>query len=292
MSQRRLWRGASRGQARSTRCRPTITNLQSDTTYRWVLCGSPNDGAAYGCVGPQGQVSDHEGCPTAGLREVHHRPPSGALSEGWDGTSWATRATPNPTGAADSHLSGISCTSATACTAVGNYIDGAVGGSGTEVPLAERWNGTAWKIQPMPNPAGAQSSDLTEDLVHVRDRVHRGRVTTKTAMRSGRRSPSAGTAAPGRSSPRPARRSAQSSELSGISCTSATACTAVGHYSTHHGRRYGGAGRALERHQLEDPAHPQPERHAVQPPPDRSLVHVRDGVHSGRVLRERGGHRR
>ena len=49
------------------------------------------------------------------------------------------------------------------------------------------------------------------------------------------------------------------SYLQGVSCTSATACTAVGSYANSAGNT-GDAGRALERHQLDDPAHPQPGR--------------------------------
>jgi hypothetical protein len=87
--------------------------------------------------------------------------------------SWAIQATPNPAGATSSVLSGVSCTAATACTAVGYYGNS----SGTQVTLAERWNGSSWAIQPTPNPAGATSS-----------------------------------------------------VLSGVTCTAATACTAVGDY--------------------------------------------------------------
>lgn len=41
----------------------------------------------------------------------------------------------------------MSCTSASACTAVGDYSN-----SATRVTLAERWNGTTWSIQHTPNP--------------------------------------------------------------------------------------------------------------------------------------------
>jgi hypothetical protein len=50
----------------------------------------------------------------------------------------------------------VSCTSASACTAVGSYTNSA----GTSVALAERWNGKAWTIQKTPNPSGAQGNSL------------------------------------------------------------------------------------------------------------------------------------
>jgi hypothetical protein len=61
------------------------------------------------------------------------------------------RPTPNPAGGTFSAFyGGVSCASATACTAVGAY-------NNTTGPLAERWNGTSWKIQRAPNPAVAGS---------------------------------------------------------------------------------------------------------------------------------------
>src|SRR5262249_49700269 len=66
-----------------------------------------------------------------------------ALAERWNGTSWAVQSVPNPSGAQSSFLSGVSCTSSTACIAVG---------SSTLGTLAEQWNGPAWRLQPPPSP--------------------------------------------------------------------------------------------------------------------------------------------
>jgi hypothetical protein len=43
------------------------------------------------------------------------------LLEHWNGTSWAIVTTPDPTGAVDSNLSGVTCASNTSCKAVGTY---------------------------------------------------------------------------------------------------------------------------------------------------------------------------
>jgi hypothetical protein len=48
-------------------------------------------------------------------------------------------------------LSDVSCTSATACSAVGNYFSS----SHVTLPLAEGWNGTSWSIQATPVPGSA-----------------------------------------------------------------------------------------------------------------------------------------
>jgi hypothetical protein len=63
---------------------------------------------------------------------------------------WAIQPTPN-TGGWVRSLFGVSCTGATACTAVGR-----LGGA----TLAKRWNGTAGATQPTPNPTGAMYSAL------------------------------------------------------------------------------------------------------------------------------------
>jgi hypothetical protein len=65
------------------------------------------------------------------------------LAERWNGTRWALLPAPSP-GAAD-FLTGVSCTTAAACMAVGT---GGVGGG----PLAERWDGARWAIVPAPAP--------------------------------------------------------------------------------------------------------------------------------------------
>jgi hypothetical protein len=56
----------------------------------------------------------------------------------------------------ESELYGVSCSTASACTAVGDQETGAR----VSAPLAERWNGTAWTVQSTANPSGATSSYL------------------------------------------------------------------------------------------------------------------------------------
>jgi hypothetical protein len=77
----------------------------------------------------------------------------GTLAERWDGRTWRIVPTfkPAPTGR-DAFLNGVACTSASACTAVGNQT--------LTKTLAERWNGRTWQVQATPNPAGAQSIAL------------------------------------------------------------------------------------------------------------------------------------
>lgn len=61
----------------------------------------------------------------------------------------------NPTSGSDGALTGVSCTSAKSCTAVGSYKDGP-----DTVTLADGWNGAKWALQPTPNPEGTVSELL------------------------------------------------------------------------------------------------------------------------------------
>src|SRR6516165_10463829 len=68
---------------------------------------------------------------------------------------WSVTPSPNPlipTG----QLFWVSCPAANSCMAVGTYTKA----SGAGVPLAEQWNGSKWRIQPIPSPPGAAVSNL------------------------------------------------------------------------------------------------------------------------------------
>jgi hypothetical protein len=79
------------------------------------------------------------------------------LAEKWNGTAWTVQEPSIPTGAKQSDLYGVSCTSSTACTAAGEFLDS----SEKFVPLAEKWNGTAWTVQEPPSPSGAEEARLS-----------------------------------------------------------------------------------------------------------------------------------
>jgi hypothetical protein len=68
------------------------------------------------------------------------------LAERWNGSSWTVQSAPAPTGAEDTYLYAVSCTSATACSAAGYDI------TTTYESLAEGWNGTSWALQSTAHP--------------------------------------------------------------------------------------------------------------------------------------------
>jgi hypothetical protein len=77
-------------------------------------------------------------CIAVGVANVNA---TGPLVEHWNGTSWSIERTPiPPLNDGGGALSGVSCTSSSACTAVGSF------GSG-DGPLAERRDGRGWSVQ-------------------------------------------------------------------------------------------------------------------------------------------------
>jgi hypothetical protein len=156
--------------------------------------------------------------------------PQVTLAERWNGAGWQVQATPNPAGEAYATLDGVSCTSATACTAVGYYQDSV----GKVAAFAERWNGTSWQVQATPTPAGSTTSVLSGVSC----------TTASACTAVGGYTNSAGTRVAlaerwnGGSWRVQATRAlpAKSSGFSGVSCPAASACTAVGAYTTVGGR--------------------------------------------------------
>ncbi len=147
------------------------------------------------------------------------------LAEAWNGTSWTIQTTPNPAGSSEGILAGVSCAAADTCEAVGNDIDA----DGTQVTLAEGWDGTTWKVQPTPNPGGA----LATILLGVSCSAAGACNATGGHLNSEQSSRSLdeiwdGTAWKIESMPNPT--TSVYTLPFGISCTAADACTAVGFY--------------------------------------------------------------
>jgi hypothetical protein len=79
-----------------------------------------------------------------------------SFSEIWDGSSWTILRIPNPAKIGASQLNSVSCVSATSCTAVGFFLHS----SYLDTTLAEVWNGTKWTIEPTPTPPGHDITQL------------------------------------------------------------------------------------------------------------------------------------
>ena len=144
------------------------------------------------------------------------------LAERWNGTSWAVQLTPTPAGPANRALSGVSCTTATTCIAVGDYTNA----SGTQVTLAEAWDGSSWALQTTPNPPGLASSTLSSvSCTTATDCSAVGYSFTSAHAQLPLAEQWDGTTWAVQTTPNPS----GAGVLSGVACTATTVCTAVGH---------------------------------------------------------------
>jgi hypothetical protein len=131
----------------------------------------------------------------------------------WNGASWSAVNVPNPGAnvAGDGRkLSGIACTSASDCLAVGGYVDVA----NAERNEALRWNGSRW-LRVATHDRGALTS--ASCTAATRCWAVRGQDSGHGAIRwNGTRWSAVAT--PGRA------------ELNGVACTAAATCVTVGNY--------------------------------------------------------------
>jgi hypothetical protein len=113
---------------------------------KWAIQQTPNPYrfsflSAVSCI-------SRRACIAVGMTQ--HGVTSLPLAERWNGRKWAVMPARNPRRTTDASLSGVSCTSASACTAVGLYYLPPVSGISLPRMLAERWNGRKWAIQHSP----------------------------------------------------------------------------------------------------------------------------------------------
>lgn len=152
-----------------------------------------------------------------------------ALVERWT-TAWALQTFPRPSGALSSQLKGVTCVTSTFCLAVGGYVDS----SGVQQPLAATWNGTSWTLKTVPTVAGSTGTALsavtcasTTSCEVVGSYLDASGIPFPTAASfNGVSTWTLQTV--------PTPRTASATFLSGLSCTSSSACTAVG-YATNSG---------------------------------------------------------
>jgi hypothetical protein len=159
-----------------------------------------------------------------------------ALAEHWNGRRWEIQTIPSPGGATSSVLNGVSCSAANACTAVGSYINGT-----DTLTLADRWNGTSWTAQSTPNETGTFGGPAPNVLTGVScpassactavgsftDIDVNSDVCPVTMGWNGTTWQPQGGVCPGTN---PQLMMGPDAILAGVSCTAASACTAVGRY--------------------------------------------------------------
>lgn len=150
-----------------------------------------------------------------------------SLVEAWNGVSWSIQSTPNPAGATETRLNGVSCKEITACMAVGYS-----GSGSSSQPVAIRGNSGTWSLQTVPLPAGAVAAELTgvECTATTSCRaVGRYYPTSSSTTYWAMVSTWNGTTWASEAVPKPTG-SPKRSTLLDVSCASGSSCTAVGGY--------------------------------------------------------------
>lgn len=124
--------------------------------HQWALVPSPAAGpASGGTVLNDVSCTSHSSCTAVGY-SMGATGGYRTLVEHWDGTKWSFVPSPDE-GPANLNdvLSGVSCTSAASCVAVG-YAGGSAAGGGHT--LAESWDGAKWSVVPSPAPGKGASA--------------------------------------------------------------------------------------------------------------------------------------
>lgn len=138
---------------------------------------------------------------------------------------WSIEPIHNPAWQANAGLSGIACTGAASCVAVGSTKTH----GGTYLALAGRWNGTKWSIRSLDNPSGVRFSQLASVSCTSATRCtavglqQRTLGTYATLVENWNGSEWA-------IEPSPTPSGGGVTELGSVSCTSAKFCMAVGGY--------------------------------------------------------------
>ena len=178
------------------------------------------------------------GSPRACIAVGYHLDVVGApvpLAEQWNGSRWAIQRTPDPRGATSSFLFGVSCATPRSCAAVGSVTGGTTG----TVPLVERWNGIRWTIERVSGPIRRVRRDVgylaavscpSQSVCAAVGYVGNSNGTAGMALAERWTRARGWTVDP---APSPA--GAGAAFLSGVSCSSARRCTAVGDLTTRAG---------------------------------------------------------
>jgi hypothetical protein len=197
--------------------------------HRWQVrpAAAPIDspyGALQGvsCISPAA-------CTAVGFYSIRGETASVPLAESWNGSSWSIQRVPIPNRARQAWLYGVSCSSASACTAVGSYENHA----GLPAGLIERWNGASWSLQ-----ATGRSAGFSFLLGVACPAAHACLAVggDNTGAGGSRPFAEAWNGTSWHTEPMPLPAHIPGGELHGISCSSPSACTAVG---THSGARSG-----------------------------------------------------
>jgi hypothetical protein len=192
-----------------------VTPAEAATT--WTLANSPNPGTVENYLHAVA-CADATHCWAVGGTASEGT--TQALIEQWNGSAWTVDTVPDENNGSTHQynaLTGISCTSATDCWAVGSFDDSTLGNS---EPLWEYWDGSTWTASTFP--VGVASNYFLNAVSCV-DETHCMAVGSKTTGTTTTVWFQQWNGTTWTTDP-----STDVGELDGVSCVDATHCWAVG----------------------------------------------------------------
>jgi hypothetical protein len=195
----------------------------------------PNPGGTANAEMNSISCTDEDFCMSVGLN-LQKKPPI----ESWNGSEWSSLPSPVPAGDIGVNLHGVSCTSPTACVAVGSAgvkpVNEPVAGEGLAgTTIIESWDGSSWSVVPSPSPGawtnGLTSVSCTTDGGSLCVAVGSVQNSVSSASHAIIEVDQGGTwslAAEVDKVP------TNASGFNGVSCSSATQCVVVGYYDDNH----------------------------------------------------------
>jgi hypothetical protein len=201
---------------------PGGTLAESWDGIRWSVLPSPSPGGTGDDLSGVSCVSA-DACTAVGAATNS----SGVvitLIEFWDGTRWSQVHSPNPDPSGNG-LTSVSCASADACMAVGFSGNN----SGVHTTLAESWDGTRWSVLPTPSP-GTNGTFLDGvSCVSAHACTAAGNAFDSNGLHASLIESWDGTHWSVVPSPSPG---IGYTQVNGVSCASADACSVTGYYNT------------------------------------------------------------
>ena len=132
--------------------------IASASELAWSIVSSPNAADAQSSELNAVSCSGPSTCVAVGLYDTSesYPPLAQTLIESWNGSAWSIVPSPNTSPTQYNQLNAVSCTSPSACVAVGYYSGD---GAATQT-LIESWNGSVWSIVPSPNNGSSTQDNL------------------------------------------------------------------------------------------------------------------------------------
>ncbi len=195
----------------------TLTEVWNGT--EWKVQANPNPTSDVASLQDVSCASSTE-CTAVGTSWLSEVATTVAMR--WNGTEWKLQTTPNPS-KNGLELESVSCTSSTFCMGVGWYYDAP---NFTHIPFSIRWNGSEWLLKDGVQPSGSTmswfygvscTSSTACTAVGAEERESIEHETKTMAQRWN------GTEWSIQTMP-----NTEYTSLKSVSCTSSTACTAVG----------------------------------------------------------------